>query len=57
MTLGTHPTIVYIVNEGSPTPTFGTTYTLEYGSLSGGSPIVFASTTNIQLATVGWTTM
>jgi hypothetical protein len=24
MTLGTHATIVYIVNEGSPTPTFGT---------------------------------
>jgi eukaryotic-like serine/threonine-protein kinase len=35
----------------------GTTYTLEYGSLSGGSPIVFASITNVQLATVGWTTM
>jgi hypothetical protein len=34
-----------------------TTYTLEYGSLSGGSPIVFASITNVQLATVGWTTM
>jgi hypothetical protein len=35
----------------------GTTYTLEYGSLSGGSPVVFASITNVQLATVGWTTM
>jgi hypothetical protein len=34
-----------------------TTYTLEYGSLSGGAPIVFASITNVQLATVGWTTM
>jgi eukaryotic-like serine/threonine-protein kinase len=35
----------------------GTTYTLEYGSLGGGSPFVFASITNVQLATVGWTTM
>jgi len=35
----------------------GTTYTLEYGSLSGGSPVVFASITGTQLATVGWTTM
>jgi eukaryotic-like serine/threonine-protein kinase len=35
----------------------GTTYTLEYGSLSGGSPVVFASITNVPLATVGWTTM
>jgi eukaryotic-like serine/threonine-protein kinase len=35
----------------------GTTYTLEYGSLSGGSPVVFASITNVQLATVGWATM
>ena len=34
-----------------------TTYTLEYGSLSGGAPIVFASITNVQLATVGWTMM
>jgi hypothetical protein len=34
-----------------------TTYTLEYGSLSGGSPVVFASISNVQLATVGWTTM
>jgi len=42
ITLGTHP---------------NTTYTLEYGSLSGGAPIVFASITNVQLATVGWTTM
>ena len=33
------------------------TYTLEYGSLSGGAPVVFASITNVQLATVGWTTM
>src|SRR5205823_6689414 len=38
------------------TPT-STTYTLEYGSLSGGTPVVFASITNVQLATVGWTTM
>jgi len=35
----------------------GTTDTLEYGSLSGGSPVVFASITNVQLATVGCTTM
>jgi len=35
----------------------GTTYTLEFGSLSGGSPFIFASITNVQLATVGWTTM
>jgi len=34
-----------------------TTYTLEFGSLSGGSPVVFASITGTQLATVGWTTM
>ncbi len=34
-----------------------TTYTLEYGSLNGGAPIVFASITNTQLALVGWTTM
>lgn len=34
-----------------------TTYTLEYGSLSGGLPVVFASITGTQLATVGWTTM
>jgi hypothetical protein len=27
----------------------GTTYTLEYGSLNGGSPFVFASITNVQL--------
>ena len=33
------------------------TYTLEYGSLSGGTPTVFASITNVQLAVVGWTTM
>ena len=42
-----------IVNSGSS----GTIYTMEYGSLSGGSPVVFASITNVQLATVGWTTM
>jgi hypothetical protein len=35
----------------------GTIYTLEYGSLSGGSPVVFASITGVPLATVGWTTM
>jgi hypothetical protein len=34
-----------------------TTYTLEFGSLSGGSPVVFASITGTQLATAGWTTM
>lgn len=34
-----------------------TTYTLEFGSLAGGAPIVFASITNTQLALVGWTTM
>ncbi len=33
------------------------TYTLEYGSLSGGSPFVFASITDVQLSVVGWTTM
>jgi hypothetical protein len=33
------------------------TYTLEYGSLSGGSPFVFASITDVQLWVVGWTTM
>jgi hypothetical protein len=33
------------------------TYTLEYGSLNGGTPVVFASITNVQLAIVGWTTM
>ena len=38
------------------TPT-SSTYTLEYGSLSGGTPTVFASITNVPLATVGWTTM
>jgi len=32
-------------------------YTLEYGSLQGGSPVVFASITSVQLLTVGWTTM
>jgi hypothetical protein len=45
--------VLQIINSGSSS----TTYTLEYGSLSGGSPIVFASITNVQLATVGWTTM
>jgi hypothetical protein len=34
-----------------------TTYTLEYGSLNGGAPSVFASITNVQLSIVGWTTM
>lgn len=34
-----------------------TTYTLEFGSLSGGAPTVFASITNTRLALVGWTTM
>ena len=33
------------------------TYALEYGSLNGGTPFVFASITNVQLAIVGWTTM
>ncbi|MFL5624012.1 MAG: hypothetical protein ACJ788_00260 [Ktedonobacteraceae bacterium] len=33
------------------------TYTLEYGSLSGGSPFIFASITDVQLSVVGWTTM
>jgi eukaryotic-like serine/threonine-protein kinase len=33
------------------------TYTLEYGSLNGGTPSVFASITNVQLSIVGWTTM
>ncbi len=45
--------VLQIVSSSSS----GTTYTLEYGSLNGGSPIVFASITNTQLATVGWTTM
>jgi hypothetical protein len=45
--------VLQIINSTSS----GTTYTLEYGSLSGGSPFVFASITNVQLATVGWTTM
>jgi eukaryotic-like serine/threonine-protein kinase len=34
-----------------------TTYTLEYGSLNGGTASVFASITNVQLSIVGWTTM
>ncbi|HEY6540078.1 MAG TPA: hypothetical protein VIZ18_04035, partial [Ktedonobacteraceae bacterium] len=42
-----------IVNSTSS----NTTYTLEFGSLSGGAPTVFASITNTQLALVGWTTM
>jgi hypothetical protein len=46
----------YVLQISSSTST-GTSYTLEYGSLSGGSPFVFASITNVQLATVGWTTM
>ena len=45
--------VVQIINSTST----NTTYTLEFGSLSGGAPIVFASITNVQLATVGWTTM
>jgi hypothetical protein len=44
---------VLLVTSG----TTSTTYTLEYGSLSGGAPIVFASITGVQLAVVGWTTM
>lgn len=40
--------------SGSPT---SPTYTLEYGSMSGGAPFVFASITNVQLLVVGWTTM
>jgi eukaryotic-like serine/threonine-protein kinase len=45
--------VLQIISSSPP----NTTYTLEYGSLSGGSPTVFASITNVQLATVGWTTM
>ena len=45
--------VLQIISSSPP----NTTYTLEYGSLSGGSPTVFASITNTQLATVGWTTM
>ena len=33
------------------------TYTMSYGSLSGGTPTTFASIAGTQLATVGWTTM
>ena len=33
------------------------TYTLEYGSLNGGTPFVFASITDTQLSVVGWTTI
>ena len=46
----------YVLQISRPTSA-GPLYTLEYGSLSGGSPFVFASITNVQLATVGWTTM
>ena len=46
----------YVLQIISGTPP-NITFTLEYGSLSGGSPFVFASITNVQLATVGWTTM
>ena len=46
----------YVLQIGQPSSA-GPIYTLEYGSLSGGSPFVFASITNVQLATVGWTTM
>jgi hypothetical protein len=45
--------VLQIISSSPP----NTTYTLEYGSLSGGSPTVFASITNVQLATVGWTRM
>src|SRR5216683_1420307 len=45
--------VLQIISSSPP----NTTYTLEYGSFSGGSPVVFASITNVQLATVGWTTM
>ena len=44
---------VLLVTSG----TTSNTYTLEYGSLSGGTPIVFASITGVPLAVVGWTTM
>ena len=46
----------YVLQIARPTSA-GPTYTLEYGSLGGGSPFVFASITNVQLATVGWTTI
>ena len=46
----------YVLQIGRPSSA-GPIYTLEFGSLSGGSPFVFASITNVQLATVGWTTM
>lgn len=36
---------------------FPTTYTLLFGSLSGGTPTIFASISGTQLAIVGWTTM
>ena len=45
--------VLAIVNSSSS----NITYTLEYGSLNGGAPIVFASITNVQLSVVGWTTM
>ncbi|GAC1665244.1 MAG: hypothetical protein PVS3B3_36790 [Ktedonobacteraceae bacterium] len=46
--------VLQLLNVNNPN---NLTYTLEYGSLSGGSPFVFASITNVQLETVGWTTM
>jgi hypothetical protein len=49
---GTKYVLQVVIGSGS-----SITYTLEYGSLSGGSPFVFASITNTELETVGWTTM
>ena len=46
----------YALQVVNITPT-SSTYTLEYGSLSGGAPIVFASISGTQLALVGWTMM
>ncbi len=46
----------YALQVVNITPT-SSTYTLEYGSLSGGSPTVFASISGTQLALVGWTMM
>jgi hypothetical protein len=46
----------YVLQIHTSTST-GTSYILEYGSMSGGSPTVFASITNVELDTVGWTTM
>lgn len=45
--------VLGIVSGSPSTPT----YTLEYGSMNGGAPFVFASITNVQLLVVGWTTM